>query len=63
MPKKKTKKCVAKRCRLSAGGKVLFARPGRGHLLSGRSRKVKRKLRRTGVTGPADATRIRSLLV
>ena len=63
MPKKKTKKSVAKRCKITARGKIKFARPGRGHLLSGKSRNRKRHLRHAGVLGPADEKRIKDMLV
>lgn len=63
MPKKKTVKSAAKRCKLSARGKVLFARAGRSHLLGNKSRKRKRKMRGFRVANPADQARIRALLM
>ena len=63
MPKKKTKKLAAKRLKISARGKVMFTRPGRGHLLAGKSRKQKRRLRHGGSLGKADHARITELLV
>lgn len=62
MPKKKTKKSVAKRFKKSARGKILFAKAGSGHLLSSKSRKRKRNLRRKGVLVGADVKRITNLL-
>jgi large subunit ribosomal protein L35 len=49
MPKKKTSKSVSKRVKVTAGGKIKFKRPGRGHLLTGKSRKRKRALRKSGI--------------
>lgn len=62
MPKKKTKKAAAKRFKLTANGKLKYTRAGRGHLLTSKSRNRKRMLRKAGVLGPADESRIRELL-
>lgn len=62
MPKKKTKKSAAKRFKLTANGKVKFARPGKGHLLSSKSRKRKRNLRHANVLSDADTPRFRAML-
>ena len=45
MPKKKTKKMVSKRVKVTATGKLMFRRPGSGHLLSSKTRKQKRNMR------------------
>ncbi|TFH17711.1 MAG: 50S ribosomal protein L35 [Lentisphaerales bacterium] len=62
MPKKKTKKAAAKRFKITASGKVKYAHAGRGHLLSGKTRKRKRGLRKAGIVCPADEKRILTLL-
>jgi len=62
MPKMKTHKGVAKRVRVTANGKVLFSRPGRRHLLSSKSAKRRRQLRRSKVASPPDAARFKKLL-
>lgn len=62
MPKKKTSKSVAKRFRLTAKGKVKFKRPGRSHLLSGKSGHHKQDLRRPGILGPRPSRQVRHLL-
>ncbi len=46
MPKLKTKKSFAKRLKVTKKKKVLKAKAGRRHLLSTKSRKRKRSLRR-----------------
>jgi large subunit ribosomal protein L35 len=58
MPKKKTKKMTAKRVKVTASGKLKFARPGKGHLLSSKSRKRKRNLRRGKMVNDSDLKRI-----
>ncbi len=62
MSKKKTKKSAAKRFRKSAGGKIMFARAGAGHLMSSKSRKRKRSLRKRGSLSDVEVKRVRSLL-
>ena len=41
----KTNKSVAKRFRKTKRGKIIFNRPGKSHLLGGKTRKRKRQLR------------------
>lgn len=62
MPKVKTKKSIAKRFRRTARGKLVFTRPFRGHLNSGKSRKRKRQLRKPGVLAAADTKRLVNLI-
>jgi len=58
MPKMKTRKSVAKRFTRTGGGKFKRTMAGRRHLLSGKSRKRKRQLRRGALVSPADYKRI-----
>jgi len=62
MPKKKTRKAVAKRFKISATGKVLYRKPGSGHLLTGKSRRRKRRLRKKGVLGARASRWIAGML-
>jgi large subunit ribosomal protein L35 len=62
MPKQKTRKSVAKRCKLTARGKIKRTTAGRGHLLSGKSSKRKRQLRGGGMVSKSDYHRIVSQL-
>ena len=62
MPKKKTRKAVAKRFKVSARGKVKHAKAGRGHLLGKKSRKRKMHLKKPGMLGKSDEARIRDML-
>lgn len=62
MLKKKTNKAAAKRCWKTASGKIKFGRAGRGHLLSSKSRKRKRHLRKSGMLSHPEERRITPLL-
>lgn len=62
MPKLKTNRSAAKRFRLTKNGKIKRGRAGRGHLLSGKSRKRKRRLGKSAIVKPADVRRLRRLL-
>jgi len=62
MPKMKTHKGVAKRVKITGTGKVLIRRPGRRHLLSVKSAKRRRALRKVRVASPADAARLKRML-
>ena len=62
MPKKKTKKMVSKRVKKTASGKLMFKRPGSGHLLSSKSRKRKRNLRRRKVADKTDFKRLNEMI-
>ena len=48
MPKMKPKKCVTKRMKMSATGKVMRSQGGKAHLNNGKKRSRKRNLR--GIT-------------
>jgi large subunit ribosomal protein L35 len=58
----KTKKSVAKRFKITAGGKVLRSRAGKRHLLQSKNSKRRRSL--TGMTNvdPTDEYRIKQNL-
>ncbi len=62
MPKQKTHKGLAKRVKVTARGKVLRKKTFRGHLMSGKSGRRKRRLRRPVVMVPADARRTLEVL-
>ena len=48
MPKMKTKKCVTKRMKMSANGKVMRSQGGKAHLNNGKKRS--RTLNLSGIT-------------
>ena len=62
MPKMKTHKGTSKRIKVRPGGKVKFKRAGAGHLMSGKSGKRRRNLRRPGKAQPAIQAKIREAL-
>ena len=62
MPKLKTNRSAAKRFRVTKNGKIKRRRAGAGHLLSGKSRKRKRRLRKAVAAAPGDVKRIKRLL-
>lgn len=62
MPKMKTRRSVAKRFRFTASGKVRRAQANRSHLLTHRTPKRKRNLRKGELASPADQERIERLL-
>ncbi len=60
--KKKTKKAAAKRFSLTGRGKVRRNKAFKSHILTKKTAKRKRHLRKSTVLGGADDVRIRSLL-
>ena len=62
MPKQKTNKAAKKRIKVTKNGKLVHGRQGRRHLLSVRSTKRKRHLRKQGQIAPEDAYKVRKLL-
>jgi large subunit ribosomal protein L35 len=66
MPKpvarRKTKKAVAKRFKVTGSGKVLRAQASRRHLLSSKSAKRKRQLAKSVLVDASDVARIKENL-
>ena len=66
MPKsiarRKTKKAVAKRFKITASGKVLRSHASRRHLLSAKNAKKKRQLSKMGRVHETDEARIKANL-
>lgn len=62
MPKAKTNKAVKKRVKVTKNGKVLLNRAGKGHLLSKKSAKRRRHLRKKRVAAEMDAKRLKKML-
>jgi large subunit ribosomal protein L35 len=62
MPKMKSHKGTRKRIRVSAGGKVTYKQPNAGHLMSAKSGKRRRRLRRPGQLRGVFQTRLRTSL-
>jgi len=63
MPKLKTKKSVAKRFKITGTGKVLYFGAGGRHLLSGKSSKRKRRIKKASTLHrKGDAQMVKRLL-
>ncbi|MDD5441460.1 MAG: 50S ribosomal protein L35 [Candidatus Omnitrophica bacterium] len=62
MPKMKTKKAVAKRIRVTKNKKGMRSKGGTGHLMSSKSSKRKRQLKRKAVCSSADKALIKNAL-
>ncbi|MDK1030754.1 MAG: 50S ribosomal protein L35 [Planctomycetia bacterium] len=61
MPKQKTRKSLSKRFKITKTGKVMRACSGRSHLLSGKTAKRKRQLRKSSQTSGKRAAVVRKL--
>ena len=61
MPKMKTRKALRKRFRKTATGKLIHLGAGRGHLMTGKSRKRKRNARNKRALGHMEQKRIGNL--
>ncbi len=62
MPKLKTKKGARKRFKITGTGKIRAPRAGKSHLQTGKTRKLKRSLRRTQILSGGTEREARSLL-
>lgn len=62
MPKMKTHRGAAKRFKLSASGRVKYRRGYRNHILTKKSTKRKRHLRKDGYMTTQDAAHVKRLL-
>lgn len=62
MPKIKSRKGIQKRVKITKTGKVIAGRSGKSHLLTGKNRKRKRKLRSPSVLQGASAKEFKKLL-
>ena len=62
MPKLKTKKSAAKRIKVTASGKLKRYKAFHSHILTKKSPKRKRNLRKSTLVNPADAKNIKKLI-
>lgn len=62
MPKMKTRKSAAKRLRVTGSGKVKYKKQGLRHILTKKSTKTKRNLRKAGVLSDSEQKRVQKLL-
>ena len=62
MPKMKTKKSVAKRFSLTGTGKVKRARDGKNHILTKKTRKRKRNLKKAAIVSKSYERNIKAMM-
>lgn len=63
MPKMKSNRASAKRFRTTGSGKVRRNKAYASHILTKKSQKRKRNLRKAGIAADADEKRIRRLII
>lgn len=63
MPKMKTKKAAAKRYSLTASGKVKYKKMNLRHILTKKTTKRKRNLRKSGYVSPVATGQIKKKLL
>jgi len=62
MPKMKTRKSAAKRLRVTKNGKVKYKKQGLRHILTKKSTKTKRNLRKAGILSDSEQKKVKKLL-
>lgn len=62
MPKMKTRKAASKRYSFTGSGKVKYKKQGLRHILTKKSTKRKRNLRKTGILSEAETAKVKKLL-
>ncbi len=62
MPKLKTRRAIAKRFKITKKGKILRHKAFKGHLLSKKTSKRKRSLRRPDLVSKTEREKIKRLL-
>ena len=62
MPKMKTHRGAAKRFKKTASGKIVRSRNNKQHILTKKSAKRKRRLRKDTLVASVDAKRVRQML-
>ena len=63
MPKMKTKRGAAKRFKVTGSGKIKRKKAYKSHILTKKSRKRKRSLRKSTLVSDGDIGRVRRMLV
>jgi large subunit ribosomal protein L35 len=62
MPKMKTRKSAAKRYSVTGSGKIKYKKQGLRHILTKKSPKRKRNLRKAGILSPEETKKAKKLL-
>jgi len=63
MPKLKSKSALKKRFKLTKSGKVKRAKASKGHILTKKTRKRKRNLRKSAIVTAGDAKKLKRLIL
>ena len=62
MPKMKTNRAAAKRFKKTGSGKVKRSHMNTGHILTKKSKKRKRQLRKSGLVADVDLPRVKRMI-
>jgi large subunit ribosomal protein L35 len=62
MPKMKTHRGAAKRIRKTGSGKLVRTKSNKQHILTKKTTKRKRRLRKSALVDPVDAKRLKQML-
>ncbi len=62
MGKLKTKKAAAKRFKVTGTGKIKYPKANKQHILTKKSPKRKRRLRKAGIVSDANAKQVKKML-
>ena len=62
MPKAKSNRAAAKRFKKTGTGKIKRGKSGAGHMMTSKTRKRKRRLRKSGTEAGADMKKMQKLL-
>lgn len=62
MPKMKTHRGAAKRVKTTGSGKLKRMRANKSHILTKKTRKRKRRLRRSDLVAPSDEKKLKKIL-
>jgi large subunit ribosomal protein L35 len=62
MPKMKTHRGAAKRIRKTGSGKLVRTKSNKQHILTKKTSKRKRRLRKSALVDPVDAKRLKQML-
>jgi large subunit ribosomal protein L35 len=62
MPKMKTKRSMAKRCKVTGSGKIVVFKTRRRHKLTHKNRKLKRMLTGSVVVHPSDTFQVKRMM-
>lgn len=62
MPKIKTKRAAAKRFKVTGSGKIVRNKANKSHILTKKSAKRKRNLRKSGIVDKTDHQRVKDMI-